>query len=275
MTVIDSSAPIDTIAFLYVCQLDGRIQYISPSPIGSVDVDTSLVNISSLFTDVSAREAEQKRIVTSQLSGQVNEYPVELRTSMKTDSRSLTLYERAASIDGMLVIQGTAVSTLTLDADKPHLREAVDYLARLLAIKSRLLPWSAYPASLERCEETVSLITDIFDTHFRHKPQCDRWTAGPGRQIFSRNVKFFVERNEPVSFILPGFPSKSPYTDMKVLSGLPDKGEELAFKTMVKVAEMIEAVYPPGIRFAIVSDGHVFSNLSKLLRDQRSGCSDE
>ncbi|MFI6767400.1 L-tyrosine/L-tryptophan isonitrile synthase family protein [Streptomyces sp. NPDC050355] len=69
-----------------------------------------------------------------------------------------------------------------------------------------------------------------------------------------------VAAGEPILFTLPGFPCKSP-NPAKVLGHLPDEGERLALRFLDALCGRIEAVYPPGARVAICSDGHVFSDL--------------
>lgn len=69
-----------------------------------------------------------------------------------------------------------------------------------------------------------------------------------------------VAAGEPIVFTLPGFPCKSP-NPAKVLGRLPDEGERLALRFLDALCGRIEAVYPPGARVVICSDGHVFSDL--------------
>ncbi|KAI9320353.1 Pyoverdine/dityrosine biosynthesis protein-domain-containing protein, partial [Zopfochytrium polystomum] len=111
-------------------------------------------------------------------------------------------------------------------------------------------------------DRLTDAVVDIFDQHLRnHLPGgADRWQA-VGRVAFSATVRFYVERSMPIRFVLPAFPCKSPNTESKVLGTLPDLGEELALRTMDFVGKMIKQVYPPGVSFLIVSDGHVFSDL--------------
>jgi pyoverdine/dityrosine biosynthesis protein Dit1 len=73
-------------------------------------------------------------------------------------------------------------------------------------------------------------------------------------------VRRFVADNEPVHLLLPAFPAKSP-NPRKVLGRLPDMAEELALGFLEGVCREIQAVYPPGVRVTICSDGRVFSDL--------------
>ncbi|WP_425356874.1 L-tyrosine/L-tryptophan isonitrile synthase family protein [Streptomyces inhibens] len=72
-----------------------------------------------------------------------------------------------------------------------------------------------------------------------------------------------VAAGEPILFTLPGFPCKSP-NPAKVLGHLPDEGERLALRFLDALCARIAAVYPPGARVVICSDGHVFSDLIQV-----------
>jgi pyoverdine/dityrosine biosynthesis protein Dit1 len=70
---------------------------------------------------------------------------------------------------------------------------------------------------------------------------------------------FYTFQQFTIEMILPAFPCKSSSLD-KVAGPCPDKGEEMALRTMYAFIKDIEAIYSPGARMLIVSDGHVFSD---------------
>lgn len=72
-----------------------------------------------------------------------------------------------------------------------------------------------------------------------------------------------IEKNEPVSLVLPAFPAKSP-SRQKTLSHLPDHGEELAFMNLSRLCERIEELYAPGANMIICSDGRVFADIVRI-----------
>jgi pyoverdine/dityrosine biosynthesis protein Dit1/AcrR family transcriptional regulator len=76
-------------------------------------------------------------------------------------------------------------------------------------------------------------------------------------------VQKFIENQEPIHFILPAFPAKSP-NHLKVLGKFPDLGEELALKSLQATCAEIKAIYPAGAKLTICSDGHVFSDLVEV-----------
>ncbi|WGL59737.1 isocyanide synthase family protein [Pigmentibacter sp. JX0631] len=73
-------------------------------------------------------------------------------------------------------------------------------------------------------------------------------------------VLAFIKKNDPITFVLPAFPGKSPNLH-KVISHLPDMGEQLALNFLNQICEQIAQIYPPGGKIKICSDGRVFSDL--------------
>lgn len=69
-----------------------------------------------------------------------------------------------------------------------------------------------------------------------------------------------VRRNEPVTFILPAFPGKSP-NPKKVLGPLPDYAETLSLAFLGGLCQHVRQYYSPGIKILICSDGRVFSDI--------------
>lgn len=100
-------------------------------------------------------------------------------------------------------------------------------------------------------------ITDLFERTLRNVARVDRWNEG--KYAFLKNVEFFTHRGIPVQAVLPAFPCKSSNHN-KVASCLPDKGEELAIQRIIDFISAVKEIYPPGMEFYLVSDGHVFSD---------------
>lgn len=73
-------------------------------------------------------------------------------------------------------------------------------------------------------------------------------------------VRRFIGAGLPIHFVLPAFPAKSPNPE-KVLGRLPDMAEELSLRSLQARCAEIQAIYPPGARITICSDGLVFSDL--------------
>jgi pyoverdine/dityrosine biosynthesis protein Dit1 len=69
-----------------------------------------------------------------------------------------------------------------------------------------------------------------------------------------------IENNEPVSFVLPAFPGKSPNSE-KVLGVLPDHAERLSLIFLGTLCEKVKEYYAPGMKIIICSDGRVFSDV--------------
>lgn len=102
------------------------------------------------------------------------------------------------------------------------------------------------------------LFADYFATNLKNTVEDDEWQE-KGRLYFIKKVKYFTDRHLRIECILPAFPCKSSNKN-KVCGTVPDKGEELALKRLLKAAQEVQSFYPPGVKFWIVSDGHVFSD---------------
>lgn len=69
-----------------------------------------------------------------------------------------------------------------------------------------------------------------------------------------------IERGEPVVFVLPAFPGKSP-NPSKVFGPLPDMAERHALLFLQRLCDRILRFYPHGARIVLCSDGRVFSDV--------------
>ena len=114
--------------------------------------------------------------------------------------------------------------------------------------------------------EHTQLALEILKQLFRHRRlqanagtcaenPCDQCLA-----IHLPKVRRWIASGEPVHFLLPAFPAKSPNTK-KVLGRLPDMAEELALEYLENVCAELKQLYSPGARISICSDGRVFSDL--------------
>jgi len=79
-------------------------------------------------------------------------------------------------------------------------------------------------------------------------------------------VERAVCARKPVHFIIPAFPGKSANPE-KTLGALPDLGERLALQFLQSICNEIRAIYPPGARITICSDGRVFSDLVQIKEE--------
>ncbi|CAI4059172.1 Dit1p SKDI_04G6120 [Saccharomyces kudriavzevii IFO 1802] len=102
------------------------------------------------------------------------------------------------------------------------------------------------------------LFADFFEKNLKNTIVNDQWDFG-GRDYFIERARYFTDRYLRIECILPAFPCKSS-NEQKVYGSVPDKGEELALKRLIKATQDLVEVYPPGMKIWIVSDGHVFSD---------------
>ncbi|WP_419420174.1 L-tyrosine/L-tryptophan isonitrile synthase family protein [Legionella sp. D16C41] len=73
-----------------------------------------------------------------------------------------------------------------------------------------------------------------------------------------------IKNNQPVTFVLPAFPGKSPNPE-KVLGPLPDLAERLSLYFLGNLCQRIKKIYTPGIKIILCSDGRVFSDIVGML----------
>jgi L-tyrosine isonitrile synthase len=81
--------------------------------------------------------------------------------------------------------------------------------------------------------------------------------------VHRRRVESFVAAYEPVDFVLPAFPGKSP-NRAKVLGSTPDMAEQLSLHFLQSLCDRVQERYAPGARMIICSDGRVFSDLVRI-----------
>jgi len=103
---------------------------------------------------------------------------------------------------------------------------------------------------------------------------CAADPCGQCLAIHLPKVRRWIARGEPIHFLLPAFPAKSPNTK-KVLGRLPDMAEEVALLFLENVCAELKELYPPGARISICSDGRVFSDLVGVRDEDVSNYAEE
>ena len=114
----------------------------------------------------------------------------------------------------------------------------------------------------EQTKLSIAILKQLF-RHRRLQPNAGRCAENPCGQclaIHLPKVRRWIATGEPIHFLLPAFPAKSPNTT-KVLGRLPDMAEENALTFLENVCAELRELYPPGARISICSDGRVFSDL--------------
>ncbi|MCJ1378565.1 hypothetical protein MMC17_001664 [Xylographa soralifera] len=122
------------------------------------------------------------------------------------------------------------------------------------------LPLQPKSEKLEKPESSPALqVLDILERYGHNTNRSEqRWL---GKFDFMLAIQGYVDAGKPVRMILPAFPFKSPNKVDKVLSALPDLGEELALAHLNGLCETITEVYKPGAEITILSDGLVYSDI--------------
>lgn len=91
----------------------------------------------------------------------------------------------------------------------------------------------------------------------------DRWVQGTPK--FLNIINNFVETKRPIRMCMPAFPFKSANKVYKVMGILPDMAEEAALEYMNTMCTEIGAIYGPGAKLLIISDGLVYNGKCQLF----------
>jgi L-tyrosine isonitrile synthase len=103
-----------------------------------------------------------------------------------------------------------------------------------LVMEHRRLPSNRVECAQHRCEACVA-------------PHFDR-------------VMQAIQRREPITFVLPAFPGKSP-NPAKVLGTRPDMAERQSLAFLNRLCLRLQKIYSPGARIVLCSDGRVFNDV--------------
>lgn len=106
----------------------------------------------------------------------------------------------------------------------------------------------------------IQQILNIFEGYRMAPTTIDQYEQ-TGKALLASKMQTFVAQNKPIGFAMLGLPFKSTNTRDKVLGKLPDLGEELMVKNFEQFNAAVKAVYAPGIKIIVASDGYVFNDL--------------
>lgn len=103
--------------------------------------------------------------------------------------------------------------------------------------------------------EVLAKIMEILKEHSNHV------VGGASINVpLFKQIAVKIEEGQELVFLLPAFPAKSP-SPLKTSGVLPDLGEVLALQNIQNLCERISALYEPGAKVIICSDGRVFSDV--------------
>ncbi|DBA02201.1 TPA: hypothetical protein N0F65_004836 [Lagenidium giganteum] len=123
-----------------------------------------------------------------------------------------------------------------------------------------------------RCNDASMVIWARFLAEFQ-RIQCrlprplDRFNDF-GKALLQQRVLSLIDRQQPITLVLPALPCKSPNRIDKVLGAMPDRAEELALERLEHFCAAIAGAYAPGCDVVIFSDGLVFNDLLGVSRDE-------
>lgn len=122
---------------------------------------------------------------------------------------------------------------------------------------------SDHSSSLLRATKlTQEILTEVMRVRRISGPQATCATSPCQSCLAPHHPKIVsaINRGEPVTFVLPAFPGKSPNL-AKVLGPLPDMAERRALEFLQHLCDRIRQFYPPGAKIILCSDGRVFSDV--------------
>lgn len=145
---------------------------------------------------------------------------------------------------------------------QPHATETVSDQVLASLLLSNINLFTSVPPQNHTADLTNAIV-NLFDTRLRYVTADDKWRSHGGRELFFKRVHDFVQRRAKLEFCLPAFPCKSSNPE-KVSGVMPDRGEQVALEYLDSFLDALERIYEPGAKLYVVSDGHVFSDCSKL-----------
>lgn len=107
---------------------------------------------------------------------------------------------------------------------------------------------------------TIERILQVFQAFRMPATQIDEFEKG-GRELLLTQLSSFVDRNQPIEFMMLGYPFKSTNHRDKTIGVLPDFAEEVSFQNFRRFATAMEFVHAPGVHINLLSDGYVFNDI--------------
>ncbi|HEX2133648.1 MAG TPA: isocyanide synthase family protein [Actinophytocola sp.] len=119
---------------------------------------------------------------------------------------------------------------------------------------------------VDRIAKQILELTFRFRRLERPDDPCAEQPCAECYAVHAERVLRFLERDEPLHYVLPAFPAKS-RNPGKVVGMLPDLGERISVEFLQSFCEQLTHLHPPGARILICSDGHVFADLLGIPDD--------
>lgn len=175
----------------------------------------------------------------------------------------------------MLTAQNSSIAAIYVDWGYGNLIEPNQYsiahqastIAQLQQQLSHYLPSLTKQASQEinmnpTSNSITNQIANLIESYL-FKTDSDKF-AQLGKTNLEQKLLHFIENNQAIDLILPGFPCKSPNDIDKSFSVLPDYGEVIAIERLDKLCHDINVIYPAGSNLTILSDGTTFADVVQV-----------
>lgn len=133
----------------------------------------------------------------------------------------------------------------------------MEYIHVSTKVKYEIEPWLKTATHLAR---KIMLNVMQFRRISGPKKSCATSVCEACLEPHLRQVISAIKEQQPITFVLPAFPAKSPNL-AKVLGTLPDMAERLALEFLSVLCKQIQKIYSPGARVILCSDGRVFNDV--------------
>lgn len=111
--------------------------------------------------------------------------------------------------------------------------------------------------------QQVENVLNAFEA-FRMQPTAIDEYEAKGKNILREKLLPFINKWQPIKFVMLGFPFKSGNTRDKVLGKLPDMAEEVTIANFASFNKAIKQIYEPGAVIQIVNDGLMFNDVWQI-----------
>lgn len=144
---------------------------------------------------------------------------------------------------------------------EPRLVDAFDYRGQAAETVHSA---EAFVATIRgRLDKHESVYEQIFQIMRSKRFRAGTVTAtgfDDNRELFRPIVTPHIDDGSPIEFVLPSYPFKHK-NPAKVSRRSPDMAEVLCLCQLYEICHALRLVYPPGVRFVIISDGLVYRGM--------------
>lgn len=118
---------------------------------------------------------------------------------------------------------------------------------------------------LHKLDSIYDKIFYVMKSIYFRKGSVGKTKFDENKEIFRPLIMNKLRKQEPLEVVLPSFPFKLPNL-LKVSRRSPDMAEILCLSRLYEICMTIQYIYPPGVKFIIISDGQVYHQMFGVSR---------